>query len=82
MREAVRFIASHSTDFDPTFAARLGRRLVSMGRFVTRAWRGATAAPCRAQLTGVRHPACRCMPEEITGASLQDRWSIAANQSC
>jgi hypothetical protein len=29
-----------------------------------------------------RLAACRCRPEEMTGASLQDRWSIAADQGC
>jgi hypothetical protein len=82
MREAVRFIATRSTGSDATLAARLGRRLVAMRRQVARVWRGHTAARCPAEPNGVRHPAFQCLAEEITGASLQDRWSTAADRGC
>ena len=76
MREAVRFIATRSTGTEATLVARVAGGLVSIARAVERALRGVKGANRPAETKSSALAACRCVTEDISGASLQDRWSL------
>jgi hypothetical protein len=76
MREAVRFIATRSTGNEATLVARVAGGLVSIARAIGRALPGDKGANRAAKPKSSALAACRCVTEDISGASLQDRWSL------